>query len=60
MRKAALLYNPDSGGSRNRPQSELQTVLEILRDAGVEADLILTDSSDHAEDGNPASRTQRM
>ena len=50
MRKAALLYNPDSGGSRNRPQSELQTVLRILRDAGVEADLILTDSSAHAEE----------
>ncbi len=50
MRKAALLYNPDSGGSRNRPQSELQTVLKILRDAGVEADLILTDSSVHAEE----------
>ncbi|MFZ0294111.1 MAG: diacylglycerol kinase family protein [Candidatus Sulfotelmatobacter sp.] len=50
MRKAALLYNPDSGGSRNRPQSELQRVLKILRDAGVEADLILTDSSAHAEE----------
>ena len=50
MRKAALLYNPDSGGSHNRPQSELQTVLKILRDAGVEADLILTDSSVHAEE----------
>ena len=50
MRKAALLYNPDSGGSRNRPKSELQAVLKILRDAGVEADLILTDSSAHAED----------
>ncbi|MGB7599952.1 MAG: diacylglycerol kinase family protein [Candidatus Sulfotelmatobacter sp.] len=49
MRKAALLYNPDSGGSRNRPRSELQTILRILRDAGVEADLILTDSSAHAE-----------
>jgi YegS/Rv2252/BmrU family lipid kinase len=50
MRKVALLYNPDSGGSRNRSQSELQTVLKILRDAGVEADLILTDSSTHAEE----------
>ena len=50
MRKAALLYNPDSGGSRNRPRSALQTVLKILRDAGVEADLILTDSSAHAEE----------
>lgn len=50
MRKAALLYNPDSGGSRKRPQSELQTVLKILRDAAVEADLILTDSSAHAEE----------
>ena len=60
MRKAALLYNPDSGGSRNRPQSELQTVLKILRDAGVEADLILTDSSAHAEDETRRGRAQRM
>jgi YegS/Rv2252/BmrU family lipid kinase len=47
MRKAALLYNPDSGGSKQR-QRELQTALSIIRAGGVEADLIATDSSDHA------------
>jgi len=50
MRKAALLYNPDSGGSRNRRQSELDSVLALLRDAGVEASLILTHSRSHAEE----------
>jgi YegS/Rv2252/BmrU family lipid kinase len=50
MQKAALLYNPDSGGRQNRRQSELESVLSLLRDAGVEANLILTDSRDHAEE----------
>ena len=49
MRKAALLYNPDSGGSRKR-QSELESVLTLLRKAGVESQLILTDSRAHAEE----------
>jgi YegS/Rv2252/BmrU family lipid kinase len=49
MRKAALLYNPDSGG-RKRRQPELESVLALLRDAGVEANLILTHSSGHAEE----------
>ena len=30
MRKAALLYNPDSGGSRVRRQAELESVLALL------------------------------
>src|SRR5579864_5356021 len=47
MRKAALLYNPDSGGSKQR-QRELQAALAILRDGGVEAELFPTDSRDHA------------
>ncbi len=50
MRKAALLYNPASGGSRKPRQSELKSVVAQLRAAGVEADLVLTDSSEHAED----------
>ena len=50
MQKAALLYNPDSGGRRSRRQSELELVLALLRSAGVEANLILTDSRDHAEE----------
>jgi len=47
MRKAALLYNPDSGGSRRRLR-ELQTALQILQSGGVEAELFPTDSQDHA------------
>jgi YegS/Rv2252/BmrU family lipid kinase len=49
MRKAALLFNPDSGGSRKR-QSALESVLALLRSAGVEANLILTHSPAHAEE----------
>ncbi len=48
MRKAALLYNPDSGGSGRRRLRELESALALLRDAGVEADLVPTDSRDHA------------
>jgi diacylglycerol kinase (ATP) len=47
MRKAALLYNPDSGGSKQR-QRELESALTVLRTAGVEADLIPTKSPYHA------------
>jgi len=50
MRKAALLYNPDSGGNVARRQRELQSSLEVLRNGGVEADLILAESRDHARD----------
>jgi YegS/Rv2252/BmrU family lipid kinase len=50
MRKAALLYNPDSGGGRTRREAELQSVLTLLRDASVEAQLVLTDSRAHAEE----------
>ncbi|MFZ0419060.1 MAG: diacylglycerol kinase family protein [Candidatus Sulfotelmatobacter sp.] len=49
MRKAALLYNPDSGGSR-KLQSQLDSALALLRNAGVEASLILTHSPAHAEE----------
>jgi len=49
MRKAALLYNPDSGGSRRR-QRELQSSLEILRGGGVEAELFPTKSPGHAHE----------
>jgi YegS/Rv2252/BmrU family lipid kinase len=38
MRKAALLYNPESGGSQQR-QRELQSALDILKNGGVEAAL---------------------
>jgi len=47
MRKAALLYNPDSGGSKQR-QRELELALAILRNGAVEADLVPTESPHHA------------
>ena len=47
MRKAALLYNPDSGGSKQR-QQELESALTVLRNGGVEADLVPTESTHHA------------
>ncbi len=50
MRKAALLYNPDSGGSRARRQAELESALALLRSADVEAQLVLSDSRAHAKE----------
>jgi len=50
MRKAALLYNPASGGRGRRRQNELESALAFLRGAGVEADLVPTESQDHAGD----------
>jgi YegS/Rv2252/BmrU family lipid kinase len=50
MRKADLLYNPDSGGRRARRQAELESALALLRSANVEAQLVLTDSRAHAEE----------
>jgi diacylglycerol kinase (ATP) len=47
MRKAALLYNPESGGSKRR-QRELQSALEILKAGGVEAELFASDSREQA------------
>jgi len=48
MRKAALLYNPDSGGRRSRRQEELESVLKLLRAANVEAELVLSQSRTEA------------
>ncbi len=48
MRKAALLYNPDSGGSGRRRVKELESALAVLRGGGVEADLVPTESPRHA------------
>lgn len=50
MRKAVLLYNPDSGGNQSRRRRELESALAILRNAGVEADLVLAESTAHAEE----------
>jgi diacylglycerol kinase family enzyme len=47
MRKAALVYNPASGGSKQR-QGELESALAALRQGGVKADLVPTKSPDHA------------
>lgn len=50
MRKAALLYNPDSGGRRKRRESELEALVKLLRAEKIDATLILTDSREHAEE----------
>jgi diacylglycerol kinase (ATP) len=44
MRKAALLYNPDSGGSGAKRLKKLESALSVLRKAGVEAELIASES----------------
>ncbi|MBZ5678633.1 MAG: hypothetical protein LAO24_00860 [Acidobacteriia bacterium] len=50
MRKAALLYNPVSGGSRIPRHAELESVLALLRSSGVEAELVLCQSPEHAKE----------
>ena len=49
MRKAALLYNPESGGSQQR-ERELQSALDILKDGGVEAELHASNSRAEARE----------
>jgi YegS/Rv2252/BmrU family lipid kinase len=49
MRKAALLYNPESGGSQQR-QRELQSALDILKNEGVEAELHASNSRAEARE----------
>ena len=49
MRKAALLYNPESGGSQRR-ERELETALQILRNGGVEAELRSSHSREEARE----------
>jgi diacylglycerol kinase (ATP) len=44
MRKAALLFNSDSGGKRGRRRAELDSVLAMLRDEGIEAELFMPES----------------
>jgi len=43
MRQAALVYNPESGGSRKR-RRELESALAVLTGAGVKAELVLAES----------------
>jgi YegS/Rv2252/BmrU family lipid kinase len=47
MRKAALLYYPESGGSKRR-ERDLRAAVEILRAGQVEAELVATTSKEHA------------
>jgi len=49
MRKAALLYNPASGGSKER-QKEVEAALAVMQSGGVEARLVFTNSPAHAGD----------
>jgi diacylglycerol kinase (ATP) len=44
MRKAALLYNPDSGGRGRRRLAELESAVALLRAGGIEASLVPTQS----------------
>jgi len=48
MRKAALLYNPDSGGRPGKRLHELEAALRVLQRGGVDAELIAAESPDHA------------
>jgi diacylglycerol kinase (ATP) len=48
MRKAVLFYNPSSGGTGSR-QAEVESVVARLREATVEAELVLTTSPAEAE-----------
>ncbi len=52
MKKAALFYNPDSGGSRGRRQTEVQSAVELLRGENIQAELVLTHS--------PADATEQV
>ena len=52
MRKAVLLYNPNSGGTggkQSRRQAEVESVVTLLCAAGVDAELVLTDSPAEAQ-----------
>jgi len=48
MRKAALLYNPDSGGNDTKRLKKLESALAVLHGAGVQADLVASESRDRA------------
>jgi len=55
MKKAVLLYNPESGGSRGSREIELKSVVALLRAENIEAELVLTHSpSDAAEQAQRA------
>jgi YegS/Rv2252/BmrU family lipid kinase len=48
MRKAALLYNLQSGGGRKNRRPEVEAALQYLQSQGIEASITVTVSSDDA------------
>jgi diacylglycerol kinase (ATP) len=50
MRKAVLLYNPESGGRRAKRKAELESVFALLRGAGIEVELMRPHSAAEAQD----------
>ncbi len=55
MRKAALLFNARSGGGRKLRDSDLEQILKVFQEAGVETVLVRTQSSlDAAEQARQA------
>ena len=51
MQKAALLYNPDSGGRRGRRrQVELESALKALHQGNVDAEIVLSHSTTEAQE----------
>ncbi|HTU40240.1 MAG TPA: diacylglycerol kinase family protein [Candidatus Aquilonibacter sp.] len=50
MRKVALLYNPDSGGRREKRKAQLESVLALLRAAAIEVELRLPHSPSEAQE----------
>jgi YegS/Rv2252/BmrU family lipid kinase len=52
MRKAVLLYNPLSGGRRERRLADVEAVAQVLRSAGV--DVVATPTRSAAETGSQA------
>ena len=48
MRKAALIYSPDSGGKSARRRQRVESAVALLRAGGVQAELVLTESRHHA------------
>jgi diacylglycerol kinase (ATP) len=50
LKNALLIYNPTSGGRRNRRFQEIEEAVRILNDAGITAELAPTSEPGHAQD----------
>lgn len=50
MRKALLLYNPLSGGRRERRRADVEAAASVLRDAGVETAISPTQSAERVQE----------